>query len=93
MKFDPDKAHLKHRDANGGAWYVQNGHRYSMAGVDLGKIGSTEKPPKTKKDKDVRKRAAKKLKDFSGEGESFGPVADALRENKAAAAAEEQAGE
>jgi hypothetical protein len=93
MKFDPDKDFQKHRDSHGGSWYVQNGHRFSMGLVDLGKEGSTEKPPKDKEKKDVRKRAAKKLKDYSGDDESAGPVAEALKENRAAAAAEERVSE
>jgi hypothetical protein len=92
MKFDPDKPFQKHRDSKGGSWYIQNGRRFSMAGVDIGPEGSTEKPPKEdKKKSDVRQRAAEKLKDYSGDDESIGPVAEALKENRAAAQAEERA--
>jgi hypothetical protein len=92
MKFDPDSEYQKHRDVNGGVWFIQNGHRFTLGHKDLGPVGSTEKPPKEdKKLKDVRKRAAKKLKDFAGSDESAGPVADALKENRSAEAAEANA--
>ncbi len=92
MKFDPDSEYQKHRDVNGGVWFIQNGHRFSLSGRDLGKVGSLEKPPKEGKQKsDVRKRAAKKLQDFAGDTESAGPVADALKENRSAEAAEANA--
>ena len=92
MKFDPDSEYQKHRDVNGGVWFIQNGHRFSMGHKDLGKVGSTEKQPKEgKKRNEVRQRAAAKLKDFAGSDESAGPVADALKENRSAEEAEANA--
>ena len=105
MKFDPDSEYQKHRDVQGGVWYIQNGHRFSVGHKDLGKVGSLEKPPKDepkldkkekKRLKAIRKRAAKKLEGFA-ENRPSGSVQEALQENRAAmkasVAAEEQVSE
>ncbi len=101
MKFDPDSEYQKHRDVQGGVWYIQNDHRFSVGHKDLGKVGPTDKPPKdepelSKKEKKrlkaIRKRAAKKLASFA-ENRPSGSVAEALQENRASAAAEERVSE
>lgn len=99
MKFDPDSDYATHRDAAGGRHLIQDGHRFSI-GEDhrhLGKEGGPDKPDKPKESKaekklrkDVRKRAKKRLDGFRDE-KPTGSIADALGENRAAAAAEEHA--
>lgn len=96
MKFDPDRDYAKHRDAHGGVWFMQDGQRFTVRGKHLGKAGGTSRPPNEaskKKHSEVRERANEKLKNFSNVVESSSPVAEALKENRAAAAAEAGAGE
>jgi len=93
MKFNPDKNYQKHRDVQGGVWFMQGGHRFSIAGKHLGRCS----PEDTKKDlekeeKKKRKKAQRrkeKLDAFSENTPAEGSIAEALKENRAAAAAEE----
>ena len=97
MKFNPDIDFATHRDAEGGRWYLQNGHKFTVSGIHLGPVdGKSDKPdaaePKKSKpeNKAIRERAAKKLEGFKTP-EQTGSIAQALNENQAAAAAEEHA--
>ena len=92
MKFDPDSDYAKHRDATGGLWFIQNGHEFTVRGKYIGPVDKVEGKKEAKKQEEkqaIRKRAAKKLDDFSDKTDSAGPIADALKENRAAVAAEE----
>ena len=96
MKFDPDSEYATHRDAEGGRWFIQNGHRFTVSGIHLGQNGKPGKPDaaepsQSSQDKEaIRKRATKKLEGFKTP-EKPGSIAQALNENKQAAAAEEHA--
>jgi len=87
MKFDPDSDYQKHRDAQGGVWFIQEGRKFSVRGKDLGEADPVKKSLNQRKE-EVRARASEKLKDYS-EREVSGSVAEALKENRAAVAAEE----
>ena len=94
MKFNPDKDFQKHRDAAGGVWLVQNGHRFSISGKHVGKVSadaSKDDMPEEDDRKDIRNRAKKKVKDFAGNDKANSPIAKALEENRAVEAAEERA--
>ena len=99
MKFNPDIDYATHRDAEGGRWYIQNGQRFTVAGNHLGPVGKPDKPntaasadvvEKVDRANAVRERAAKRLEGFK-RGDTPGPIAQALDENKQAEAAEENA--
>ena len=95
MKFDPDSEYQKHRDANGGVWFIQNGQKFTVRGKKLGPVDSelqTQKDERKKQKKAIRDRATKKLADYSGSDASGGSIAAALKENREAKAAEERTG-
>ena len=96
-EFNPDKPYLKKRSMVG-VRFEQDGHEFNAGHKLIGKIkddGTTEHPDEIKKD--IRARAAEKiaakkgkksLKDFR-EKETPGPVEAMVKENAAAAKAEE----
>ena len=97
MKFNPDIDYATHRDAQGGRWFIQNGQRFTVSGIHLGPDGKPDKPktaeppePDGESGTAIRERAAKRLEGFK-DRETAGPIAQALDENKQAAAAEEHA--
>ncbi len=100
MKFRPDSEYQKHRDVFGGVWFVQDGQRFSISGKHLGRA----KPTDSKADlealvkegkkarKEAKKRTKDKLKEFApNEQGTLSPIAEALKENREAEAAEANA--
>jgi hypothetical protein len=97
MKLDTDRNYATHRDNAGARWFIQDGQRFTPAGVHLGPVGKPDIKPdavesqQSNENKEaIRERASKKLEGFA-EAETTGPIAAALNENKQAAAAEENA--
>jgi len=87
IEFDPTQDHQKHRDANGLVSFTQNGRKYTAGGRETGVVPASEDPDHRQS---IRERADQRLEQFR-EPEATGPVEKALKENRAAAAAAENA--
>ena len=85
-KFDVTKDHQKHRDAQGKVSYTQNGRTYTAGGRDTGS-SSVDDPSTNPRKQDVRDRAAERLAGFRDD-DAPSTIEEAMRENRAAAAAD-----
>ena len=105
MRFDPDKAFVKHRGLDG-VWFEQDGQRFNSGLQHIGPINAKKPKPKDPAKDDVRERArqkiakkkskkktAKKKGNLDGYRQQETPdaVSSAVKEDEAARRAEEHA--
>jgi hypothetical protein len=86
MKFDPDQDYSKSRDSAGSICYFQNGHKFNAGKRHVGKTAKGKAADVVSRAKDK----VDKLKDFKDLENPKG-IADALKEDRAAKAAEDNA--